>query len=87
MVKHRFAGRFPPLCKPSRPAEGVLRIRRPNPEYLLRIRAGEFEYEELVTRAEQQLAEVIEAFEKSTLPEQPDRDQVNRLLVEIREVF
>lgn len=67
--------------------EGVLRIRRPNRKYLLRVRAGEFEYEELVGRAEEQLAEIVTAFEKSTLPEQPDRDQVNRLLVEIRESF
>ncbi|MEO5917464.1 MAG: nucleotidyltransferase domain-containing protein [Luteolibacter sp.] len=67
--------------------EGVLRIRRPNRDYLLRVRAGEFEYEDLVSRAEQKLAEVISAFEKSNLPEQPDRGQVNRVLVEIRENF
>jgi len=67
--------------------EGVLRIRRPDREYLLRVRAGEFEYEDLVSRAEQQLADIVTAFEKSTLPDQPDRDRVNRLLVEIRESF
>ena len=67
--------------------EGVLRIRRPNRDYLLRVRTGEFEYEELVARAEEQLAEVTKAFEKSSLPDQSDRDQVNRLLVEIRERF
>jgi hypothetical protein len=42
---------------------------------------------EWVSRAEQQLAEVIPAFEKSHLQDQPDREQVNRLLVEIREGF
>ena len=67
--------------------EGVLRIRRPNRDHLLRIRSGEFEYAELVTRAEEQLVEVVGAFEKSSLPEKPDRDRVNRLLVEIRESF
>lgn len=67
--------------------EGVLRIRRPNREYLLRVRSGEFEYEELVARAEEKLADVIADFEKSTLQEQPDRERVNRLLVEIRETF
>jgi predicted nucleotidyltransferase len=67
--------------------EGVLRIRRPNRDFLLRVRAGEFDYQELVSRAEQQLAEVIPAFEKSHLQDQPDRRQVNRLLVEIREAF
>lgn len=67
--------------------EGVLQIRRPNRDYLLRIRAGEFGYEDLVARAESQLAEVTGAFEESSLQDQPDRDRVNRLLVEIREGF
>jgi hypothetical protein len=67
--------------------EGMLRIRRPNREYLLRVRSGEFEYEELVARAEEKLADVIVAFAKSGLQEQPDRDRVNRLLVEIRGAF
>jgi len=67
--------------------EGVLRIRRPNRDFLLRIRAGEFEYEELVSRAEGQLADVVAAFEVSELQEVPDRDRVNQVLVEIREAF
>ncbi|HEY1121437.1 MAG TPA: hypothetical protein VGE67_07535, partial [Haloferula sp.] len=65
--------------------EGVLRIRRPNREYLLRVRSGEFAYEDLVAKAEEQLTEVQTAFERSPLPDQPDRDRVNALLVEIRE--
>jgi predicted nucleotidyltransferase len=67
--------------------EGVLRIRRPNREYLLRVRSGEFEYEDLVARAEEQLAEVIEAFKNSALQEAPERECVNRLLMLIRDAF
>lgn len=67
--------------------EGVLRIRRPNRDFLLRVRSGEFDYESLVSRAEEQLTGVLEAFGKSNLQDQPDRAQVNRLLVEIREGF
>lgn len=67
--------------------EGVLKVRRPNREFLLRVRAGEFEYEELVERAEQQLFRVREAFERSSLPDEPDRDRINALLVEIRREF
>lgn len=67
--------------------EGVLRIRRPNRDYLLRVRSGEFAYEDLVARAEEQLADVQAAFDKSPLPGQPDREQVNALLVEIREAM
>jgi predicted nucleotidyltransferase len=67
--------------------EGVLQIRRPNREYLLRVRSGEFEYEDLVASAEVQLAEVLEAFRNSALQEMPDRELVNRLLVRIRETM
>jgi predicted nucleotidyltransferase len=68
-------------------SEGVLRIRRPNRDDLLRVRSGEFAYEDLVARADEQLAAVQAAFEASPLPAQPDRDQVNALLVEIREAM
>jgi hypothetical protein len=64
--------------------EGVLRVRRPNRDYLLQVRAGEFEYEDLVSRAERQLEEVQEAFRESSLPDEPDRDAVNALLVRVR---
>lgn len=67
--------------------EGVLRIRRPNRDFLLRIRAGEFEYDDLVNRAEEQLLEVVAAFETSDLPDKPDREQVNRLLVKVRDAL
>jgi hypothetical protein len=67
--------------------EGVLRIRRPNRDYLLRVRSGEFAYEKLVARAEEQLVEVQSAFEASTLPDAPNRDRVNALLIQLRESF
>lgn len=67
--------------------EGVLRIRRPNRDFLLRIRAGEFGYDELVDRAKAKLQEVEADFDASSLPERPDREQINRLLVEIRATF
>jgi hypothetical protein len=67
--------------------EGNLRVRRPNRDYLLRIRAGEFDYDTLVALAEDQLAEVRQAFERSFLPAEPDRDAVNAVLAEIRHGF
>jgi predicted nucleotidyltransferase len=67
--------------------EGVLRVRRPNRDFLLSVRAGKFAYEDLVGRAEEQIADVMADFEASGLREQPDRERVNRLLVEIREAF
>jgi predicted nucleotidyltransferase len=67
--------------------EGILRVRRPNRDYLLRVRAGDFDYDSLVALAEGKLAEVREAFETSPLPEEPDRDAVNAVLREIRSQF
>ena len=65
--------------------EGELRVRRENRDFLLRVRNGEFSYEELVERAETQLAEVQAAFERSPLPDEPDRRLVSSVLVSIRE--
>lgn len=64
--------------------EGVLRVRRPNRNFLLQVRAGEFEYDDLVARAEREQLAMQEAFRESTLPEAPDRDEVNSLLVRVR---
>jgi hypothetical protein len=67
--------------------EGRLIIRRPDRDYLLRVRAGEFAYEDLVNQADGKLASIQQAFDKSNLPERPDRDKVDAILVEIRERF
>jgi predicted nucleotidyltransferase len=67
--------------------EGVLRVRRPNREFLLQVRAGEFDYDELVERAERQLDRVKAAFAQASLPDEPDRDRVNALLLQIRREF
>ena len=67
--------------------EGVLKIRRPNREALLQIRSGEFAYEELVARAEELHAGLGPAYAASDLPDSPDRERVNQLLVEIRKEF
>lgn len=67
--------------------EGILRTRRPNREFLLKVRAGEFEYEDLVAKAEELLSGVQADFERSSLPDEPDREAVESLLVEIRERF
>ena len=67
--------------------EGVIRVRRPNREFLLRVRNGEFGYDELVARAEEQMGRVEAAFKSSGLPDAPDRERVNALLVEMRGEF
>jgi predicted nucleotidyltransferase len=67
--------------------EGVLRVRRPNRDFLLEIRSGAFDYETLVARAEELHSGLESAFASSGLPDAPDRYEVNALLVELREEF
>ena len=67
--------------------EGVVRVRRPDRDYLLRVRAGEFSYESLVGTAESMLEAVRAGFANSGLPDEPDRDRAIAMLVEIREEF
>ena len=66
---------------------GQLHVRRPNRDFLLQIRRGEFEYEELVAEAEQLVARVEAAFVASTLPDAPSQEGMERLLIEVRQAF
>jgi uncharacterized protein len=62
-------------------------VRRPEREYLLKVRAGEFSYEDLLKEAEDKIEIVDDLFKKSDLPEQPDHEAADKLLVQIREVI
>lgn len=62
-------------------------VRRPNREYLLSIRKGDFMYEDLVKQAEEKILKIQELYEKSDLPEIPDRNKAEGLLVRMREEF
>ena len=63
---------------------GRLHVRRPDREFLLRIRRGEFEYEQLVTEAEALVQRVEAAFATSYLPPTPDRAAAEQRLVRVR---
>lgn len=62
-------------------------VRRPNREFLLKIRKGDFEYADLVAKAEAKIEQVDKLFDKSNLPEKPDYQLINNLLVEMRSQF
>ncbi|MDB5267117.1 MAG: nucleotidyltransferase [Hymenobacter sp.] len=66
---------------------GQLQVRRPNREFLLQIRRGEFEYEELVADADQLVTRVEAAFADSALPETPNRTAAEQLLRQVRRAF
>jgi len=64
--------------------EGIVHVRRPDADLLLRIRAGELDYEELIALAEDKIASIGEAFAQSDLPAEPDEVGLRDALVEIR---
>ena len=64
---------------------GVLNVRRPNREWLLKVRAGEFDYDRLVDKAEEKLQLLDKAVTNSALPETVDNKLLNDILMEIRD--
>ena len=65
-------------------ADGKVNVRRPNREELLSIRRGEFEYDVLIEQAEQKLKAIDAAFDASALPNEPNVQQIETILIEIR---
>ncbi|GAL84299.1 nucleotidyltransferase [Sporocytophaga myxococcoides] len=60
-------------------------VRRQNREHLLSIRKGNFMYEDLVKQAEEKIDRIHEIYEKSDLPDAPDLNRAENLLVAMRE--
>lgn len=60
-------------------------VRRPNRDFLMQIRRGEFEFDDLISQAEEKIERIKIAFEKSDLRDEPDKGDLERVLVEIRE--
>ena len=67
--------------------EGIVRVRRPNAAWLLDVREGKFSYDEIMEMTEEKLAEIHESFEKSPLPDEPDRARISEMLREVQEEF
>lgn len=62
-------------------------IRRPDREELLQIKAGHFDYETLMAKAERELQQIDRSFAASQLPAQPDAERIERWAIEIRKVW
>lgn len=67
--------------------DGRVVVERPNREELLSIRRGEWQYEDLIKKAEEKMRAVEQAYEDSPLPSEPDNSKVNALLVRVRETL
>jgi len=59
--------------------EGLIKVRRPNAESLLKIRNGELSYEEIMDLTETKLSEIEEAYQNSSLPDEPDHTMIQDL--------
>lgn len=59
-------------------------VRRPNREFLLDIRNGSFEYDDLLEMARKKVIGIEELFNRSKLPSHPPYQQIEQLLIETR---
>ena len=66
---------------------GKVVVKRPDREELLAIRFGGMSYEELIQEAENLEAECEELYESSPLPRTPDREKLDRLIIEMTDEF
>lgn len=64
--------------------ESQLNVRRADRDFLLRIKNGDFEYDELLKMAEEKIRVIEEVYEVSDLPEAPDVSLLNQQLVACR---
>ena len=64
---------------------GKVIVKRPNRDELLNIKSGAREYHSILTQADQLSAKILEAFENSPLPEQPNEQAALSALVVVRD--
>lgn len=64
--------------------DGMVNVQRPNREELLAIRRGCYHYDELINMAEAKMTEVDAAWQQSQLPEEPDMERIETLLIQLR---
>lgn len=64
---------------------GKVNVQRPNRDFLLSIKSGKYEYDDLLEMAESKKLQMEEAFLTSKLPDTPDLDKINTLLFTLRE--
>ncbi len=67
--------------------ERKVNVHRKDRDFLLSIKQGKYEYDELVEKAEALKNELPSLYESSSLPDEPDLVQVNKLLIEMRSSY
>lgn len=61
-----------------------LTVRAPNRDWLLRVKAGAFTYEELLILAEERIEHIHRLYETSALPDVPERAAIEKAVIAIR---
>lgn len=64
---------------------GEIRVRRPNRDFLLAIRKGAFEYDDLLRQAEEKIVNIQQLYQKAKLPLKPNPKKIEAILRTIRE--
>jgi hypothetical protein len=64
--------------------EGVVRVLRPDAEWLLAVRNGALTYDHVLTYAAEHKARLAATIAHSPLPEEPDEQAADRLLIELQ---
>ena len=67
--------------------EGKINVQRNDRDFLLYIKEGKFEYDDLVKQAEEIKEGLSLLYEKSTLMNEPDMEKVNELLIKMRNEY
>ena len=64
-----------------------INVRRPDAEFLISIRQGKVNLEDLIQHAEDEIKEIDKLYAESNLPDNVDKNFVNDLLIEMRKHF
>lgn len=64
--------------------EGRINVQRKDRDFLLAVKSGRYEFEELIEMADKKQTEMEEAFRGSTLADKPDRDYINEITYYMR---
>lgn len=67
--------------------EGRIIVRPKNKDLYLNIRAGKFNYEDLVKKAQTRIECINNLFDTSDLPDIPDKEKIEKLLIQLRMEF
>jgi hypothetical protein len=67
--------------------EGKINVYRKDREFLLSIKEGKYEYDELLAKAEALKNELPLLYKQSSLPEMPDVESINKLLIKTRKEY